>query len=89
MRFDNTFSNSAGYQKQCAPLTCLASQSCRLCHRTLCPAAKHPDRKPLRTQIVMRDRVTGEARGFGFVTVESAAADTVERSEHIIGGRKV
>ena len=37
----------------------------------------------------MRDRVTGEARGFGFVTVEAAAADTVERSEHIIGGRKV
>jgi hypothetical protein len=36
----------------------------------------------------MRDRVTGEARGFGFVTVEAAAADTVERSEHIIGGRK-
>ncbi len=41
-----------------------------------------------RTQIVMRDRVTGEARGFGFVTVESAAADTVERTDHIIGGRK-
>lgn len=39
-------------------------------------------------QIVMRDRVTGEARGFGFVTVESAAADTVERTDHIIGGRK-
>ena len=43
----------------------------------------------LHAQIVMRDRVTGEARGFGFVTVESAAADTVERTDHIIGGRKV
>ena len=37
----------------------------------------------------MRDRVTGEARGFGFVSIDAAAAETVEQAEHIIGNRKV
>ncbi|CAI5464242.1 unnamed protein product [Closterium sp. Yama58-4] len=40
--------------------------------------------------VVMKDRVTGRPRGFGFVTFEDpSACDKVVEDQHVIGGRAV
>ena len=88
MRSASIFSSLGGYQKRYGR-HCSGINASVCCTCEIAPCSEHHASASMRpAQIVMRDRVTGEARGFGFVTVESAAADTVERTDHIIGGRK-
>lgn len=40
--------------------------------------------------VIMKDRATGRARGFGFVVfADASVADTVVRERHVIDGRTV